>query len=147
MHRLRKSRTVAFEGSRDMKLLLFGILMLSPVVTSADDVLSQLPPLDSYERPEFPESLRVNAVTEGNATVGMTVAQDGRVEAVSVIAASDPELGIAVVRAVQAWKLAATKNTSASRQEVIQFVFRDSTLVSAKRERAGVPQRAAKTTG
>jgi TonB family protein len=130
-----------------MKLLLFGALLLISFAASADDVLSQLPPLDSYERPEFPESLRVNAVTDGTATVGMTIATDGQVETVSVIAASDPELGTAVARAVQSWKLAISKNTGASRQEVIQFVFRDSTLVSAKRERTGAPQRTAKNTG
>jgi TonB family protein len=111
-----------------------------------------LPPLTLYAAPAFPEGLRLTSVTDGYATVIMTLREDGSVDDVVALEASHPAFVESVLKAVRQWRFDTAQPiqeaaASRPRREVIQFDFRRTGTIDSVSQRdatkAFFPQRPA----
>jgi TonB family protein len=95
----------------------------------------QLPPMNRYEPPAFPASLRLTSIADGYAKMLLTVDESGDVDDAVAIEASHPAFVDAVREALDAWRFKPAASATVPRRELIQFEFKRTGMISNVNQR------------
>lgn len=101
----------------------------------SDGPPDELPPMNRYEPPVFPTSLRLTSIADGYAKMLLTVDERGDVDDAVAIEASHPAFVDAVREALEEWRFKPSESTTVPRRELIRFEFKRTGMISSLNQR------------